>query len=110
MQPFVQTVVLYPSCKVNLAWLALSDFRKISIGVTLLGLPSLISIVIFYSIPERYESLRKEVDSAKQLWKNRQELRVEDAGIAVLFGLECFAWFCAGEIVGRGFTFTGYQV
>ncbi|KAF4371431.1 hypothetical protein F8388_001959 [Cannabis sativa] len=40
------------------------------------------------------------------MWKNRQELKVEDAGIAALFGLECFAWFCAGEIVGRGFTFT----
>lgn len=46
----------------------------------------------------------------KHLWKNRQELKVEDAGIAALFGLECFAWFCAGEIVGRGFTFTGYHV
>lgn len=64
----------------------------------------------FYSIPSRYESLLKEVDYIKHIWKNRQELKVEDAGIAALFGLECFAWFCAGEIVGRGFTFTGYYV
>ncbi|ONI33277.1 hypothetical protein PRUPE_1G414300 [Prunus persica] len=75
---------------------------------------NLLSKQLFYtrlaSIPGRYELLRKEVDSVKQLWKNRQELRVEDAGIAVLFGLECFAWFCAGEIVGRGFKFTGYHV
>uniref|UniRef100_A0A6N2L448 Uncharacterized protein n=1 Tax=Salix viminalis TaxID=40686 RepID=A0A6N2L448_SALVM len=62
------------------------------------------------SIPGRYEAFGKELDSAKQLWKNRKELKVEDAGIAALFGLECFAWFCAGEIVGRGFTFTGYYV
>ncbi|KAI9378205.1 hypothetical protein POPTR_018G055501v4 [Populus trichocarpa] len=30
---------------------------------------------------------RKELDSVKQLWKNRHELRVEDAGIAAWFGL-----------------------
>ena len=63
-----------------------------------------------YSIPGRYEAFHKELDYVKQLWKNRQDLKVEDAGIAALFGLECFAWFCAGEIVGRGFTFTGYYV
>ncbi|KAL9330084.1 hypothetical protein ACSQ67_005087 [Phaseolus vulgaris] len=62
------------------------------------------------SIPGRTESFWKELDYAKNLWKNRKELKVEDAGIAALFGLECFAWFCAGEIVGRGFTFTGYYV
>ncbi|CDP03199.1 unnamed protein product [Coffea canephora] len=62
------------------------------------------------SIPSRYESFWKEVDYVKHLWKNRHELKVEDAGIAALFGIECFAWFCAGEIVGRGFTFTGYYV
>ncbi|KAL6974514.1 hypothetical protein U1Q18_028699 [Sarracenia purpurea var. burkii] len=73
---------------------------------------SLLSKQLFYtrlaSIPGRYEAFWKELDSMKHLWKNRQELKVEDAGIAALFGLECFAWFCAGEIAGRGFTFTGY--
>ena len=44
------------------------------------------------SIPGRSESFWKEVDCVKQLWKNRRELKVEDAGIAALFGLECFAW------------------
>ncbi|XP_010495936.1 PREDICTED: uncharacterized protein LOC104773082 [Camelina sativa] len=60
------------------------------------------------SIPGRYETFRKEVEYAKNLMKNRANLKVEDVGIGALFGLECFAWFCAGEIVGRGFTFTGY--
>ncbi|XP_075502794.1 uncharacterized protein LOC142540487 [Primulina tabacum] len=60
------------------------------------------------SIPGRTESFWKEFDYVKNMWKHRQDLKVEDAGIAALFGLECFAWFCAGEIVGRGFTFTGY--
>ncbi|OAY27162.1 uncharacterized protein LOC110602945 [Manihot esculenta] len=73
---------------------------------------SLLSKQLFYtrlaSIPNRCESFWKELDYMKNLWKNRQELKVEDAGIAALFGLECFAWYCAGEIVGRGFTFTGY--
>nr|GMC61439.1 Elongation factor Ts like [Ipomoea batatas]GMD86310.1 Elongation factor Ts like [Ipomoea batatas] len=60
------------------------------------------------SIPTRNQAFWKELDYVKQAWKNRHELKVEDAGIAALFGLECFAWYCAGEIVGRGFTFTGY--
>ncbi|CAI9100521.1 OLC1v1037641C1 [Oldenlandia corymbosa var. corymbosa] len=62
------------------------------------------------SIPGRYESFWKEVDYVKHIWKNRPELKVEDAGIAALFGLEVFCWFCAGEIVGRGFSITGYKV
>ncbi|KAI3877773.1 hypothetical protein MKX03_019213 [Papaver bracteatum] len=61
-------------------------------------------------IPGRTETFWKEVNHVKGLWKNRQDLKVEDAGIAALFGLEVFCWFCAGEIVGRGFTFTGYNV
>jgi len=73
---------------------------------------NLLSKQLFYtrlaSIPGRAESFKKELDYVKHLWKNRNELKVEDAGIAALFGLECFAWFCAGEIVGRGFTITGY--
>ncbi|PKI49079.1 uncharacterized protein LOC116201094 [Punica granatum] len=75
---------------------------------------NLLAKQLFYtrlaSIPHRREAFWKELDYIKQAWKNRQDLKVEDAGIAALFGLECFAWFCAGEIVGRGFTFTGYYV
>ncbi|KAJ8766909.1 hypothetical protein K2173_011727 [Erythroxylum novogranatense] len=64
---------------------------------------NLLAKQLFYtrlaSIPNRYESFWKELDHVKSLWRRRQELKVEDAGIAALFGLECFAWFCAGEIV-----------
>ncbi|CAG7884432.1 unnamed protein product [Brassica rapa] len=60
------------------------------------------------SIRGRTESFWKEVDHVKGVWNNRADLKVEEAGTAVLFGLDCFVWFCAGEIVGRGFTFTGY--
>ncbi|XP_076889192.1 uncharacterized protein LOC143539891 [Bidens hawaiensis] len=62
------------------------------------------------SLPSRNESFWKELDYVKNLWKNKKDLHVEQAGIAALFGIECFAWFCAGEIVGRGFTITGYHV
>ncbi|KVI12281.1 ATPase, F0 complex, subunit G, mitochondrial [Cynara cardunculus var. scolymus] len=61
-------------------------------------------------IPNRNESFWKELDHMKNLWKNTQELQVEQVGIVALFGIECFAWFCGGEIVGRGFTITGYHV
>lgn len=64
----------------------------------------------FNSIPGRYETFWKELDGVKQIWRNKKELKVEDAGIAALFGLELYAWFCVGEIVGRGFTLTGYYV
>ncbi|MBA0564652.1 hypothetical protein Golob_009576 [Gossypium lobatum] len=50
------------------------------------------------------------MDYVKLMWKKRNEWKIEDAGIATLFGLECFAWYCTGEIVGRGFTFTGYYI
>ncbi|KAL9227258.1 hypothetical protein vseg_002971 [Gypsophila vaccaria] len=62
------------------------------------------------SLPGRREALWKEVEQVKQAWKNRKEMKVDEVGVAALFGLECFAWFCAGEIVGRGFTITGYKV
>ncbi|CAI9289132.1 unnamed protein product [Lactuca saligna] len=60
------------------------------------------------SIPSRYDAFWKELEYVKQLVKTRHEFKTEDMGIAALFGLECFAWYCAGEIVGRGFTITGY--
>ncbi|KAA8534873.1 hypothetical protein F0562_029911 [Nyssa sinensis] len=62
------------------------------------------------SIPGRYEAFHKELNYVKDMWKNKKDLTVENGATAALFGLECFAWFCAGEIVGRGFTFTGYYV
>ncbi|GAU40861.1 hypothetical protein TSUD_111930 [Trifolium subterraneum] len=62
------------------------------------------------SIPHRYDSFWKELEYAKNIPKNRQDLNMDSVCYAALFGLECFAWFCGGEIIGRGFTFTGYHV
>ncbi|KAG5115322.1 hypothetical protein JHK84_041435 [Glycine max] len=63
-------------------------------------IPGLAGDLIF--IPHRYNSFWKELDHAKNLVKNRQDLNMEKVGFAALFGLECFAWFWGGEIVGRG--------
>jgi F-type H+-transporting ATPase subunit g len=49
------------------------------------------------------------VDGLEQLLKSK-ELKIEEAGIAVMFGVELCLWLTAGEIIGRGFTFTGYKV
>ncbi|KAG1346672.1 hypothetical protein COCNU_06G005010 [Cocos nucifera] len=46
------------------------------------------------SIPGRYEVFWKELDAVKHIWRNRNELKVEDAGIAALFGLELSFSLC----------------
>nr|GEX63360.1 putative ATPase, F0 complex, subunit G [Tanacetum cinerariifolium] len=61
------------------------------------------------SIPNRTESFWRELDFVKHSLKNfRTEMPIER--VAALFGLECFLWFWAAEIAGRGFTVTGYDV
>ncbi|KAL3519041.1 hypothetical protein ACH5RR_021630 [Cinchona calisaya] len=41
-------------------------------------------------IPGRYESFWKEVDFVKHMSRNRHEVKVEDDGIAAVFGLRVF--------------------
>uniref|UniRef100_A0A0C9RIQ6 TSA: Wollemia nobilis Ref_Wollemi_Transcript_15593_839 transcribed RNA sequence n=1 Tax=Wollemia nobilis TaxID=56998 RepID=A0A0C9RIQ6_9CONI len=60
------------------------------------------------SLPHRYEAFWKEIDALKKKAMNRQDLKIEEVGLAALFSLECYAWFCVGEIIGRGGTLTGY--
>jgi hypothetical protein len=69
-----------------------------------------LTLFFYCSIPHRYNSFHKELEYAKNIMKNRQDLNMDSVCYAALFGLECFAWFCGGEIIGRGFTFTGYHV
>ncbi|CAF1712149.1 unnamed protein product [Brassica oleracea] len=109
LQYFVQVSELYVHVAFNLFtvhYYELKRFWAVCISIYVWYL--ILFYLLFYSIPKRYETFWKELDYAKNLWKNRSDLKVEDAGIAALFGLECFAWYCAGEITGRGFTFTGY--
>lgn len=95
-------IYITPSCNVH-ATLSTCYPRVIFIN-------SFIFLLTIYSIPGRYESFWKEVDYIKYLFKNRLEMKLENAGIGVLFGLECLTWFYGGEIVSRGFTLTGYHV
>jgi F-type H+-transporting ATPase subunit g len=63
-----------------------------------------------HSLPGRYKALWEEVDYVKKKVLQRDDLKLEEIGIAALFAGECYAWFCVGEIVGRGGTITGYKV
>lgn len=62
------------------------------------------------SVPKRIEGATKEVETLRELWAKRGELTVGDVGVGALFVAEVYAWFVVGEIVGRGFTLTGYKV
>ena len=58
---------------------------------------------------KRYAHAKQEWEAVKRAWNNRGDVIVAEAGIAALFAAECYAWFCVGEIVGRGGTMTGYK-
>lgn len=60
------------------------------------------------SIPYRYEMLQKEWKGLGAKWAARGEMTMAEVGTFAFFGAEVMAWGCLGEIVGRGFTITGY--
>ena len=63
-----------------------------------------------HSIPHGYAECRSEWAAVRRTWAARRDLPLAEAGMYALFAGEVFAWFCVGEIVGRGFTFGGYTV
>ena len=100
---------------VQLDFFLADNFKKYALHLHILCCLQNFNVVYLWicvscSLPGRYEAFWKELDSAKLVWKNRNNLKVEDAGVAALFGIELYAWSCLGEIVGRGFTLTGYHV
>ncbi|KAK8629187.1 hypothetical protein V6N13_078039 [Hibiscus sabdariffa] len=62
------------------------------------------------SIPRRQEAFWKELESLKEFMKTREAWKIENVSMAALIGVECYAWFFGGEIIGRGFTVLGYHV
>ncbi|KAJ8756113.1 hypothetical protein K2173_024660 [Erythroxylum novogranatense] len=62
------------------------------------------------SIPNRYGAFLKELNDLKIYIKSKPRITLDNAGVAALFGVECFAWFSGAEIIGRGFTVFGYHV
>ena len=59
-------------------------------------------------VPKAIEVAEKEAKKVREQWQKVDEMSVKELGVAVLFGLETYAWFCVGEIVGRGGSLTGY--
>ena len=59
-------------------------------------------------VPRAIEVAEKEAKVVREQWQKVDEMSVKELGVAVLFGLETYAWFCVGEIVGRGGSLTGY--
>ena len=60
-------------------------------------------------LPVRYAHMSLEWAAVRNAARNWRELSLGEVGMAAAFGAECFAWFCVGEIVGRGGTLTGYD-
>ena len=50
------------------------------------------------------------MEFVKQKWAQRADIPLAQYGTAAIFVAEAYAWFCVGEIAGRGFTMTGYKV
>lgn len=62
------------------------------------------------SLPDTAAACSSEWKIVKQTWARRQELPLSEAGLYAAFAGELFAWFCAGEILGRGGSISGYSV
>ena len=56
----------------------------------------------------RHAQLRREWAAVRAAARSWRERSLGEVGTAAAFAAECFAWFCVGEIVGRGGTLTGY--
>mmetsp|Transcript_8799 Transcript_8799/g.39678 ORF Transcript_8799/g.39678 Transcript_8799/m.39678 type:complete len:123 (-) Transcript_8799:1669-2037(-) len=59
-------------------------------------------------LPVMVEGAQAEMNIVKQKWAGRMDLPMTEVGTAALFAGEVYAWFCVGEIVGRGGGLTGY--
>ena len=61
-------------------------------------------------IPTRAAHAQMELAAFKQTWAKKMDLPLSEVGVYAAFGAEVFAWFCVGEIVGRGGTISGYDI
>ena len=59
-------------------------------------------------LPAAVEAAQGEIKVMQQKWANRMDLPMTEVGTAALFSAEVYAWFCVGEIIGRGGSLTGY--
>ena len=61
-------------------------------------------------LPGAIEAARAEAAAAREVAKRARagEADVATIGVGAVFAAEVYAWFCVGEIVGRGGKLTGY--
>eukprot|EP00887_Chlorella_sp_A99_P002848 scaffold6.g2848.t1 len=61
-------------------------------------------------VPAGIAHCKEEAAVVKQKWGQLRELPTTEVAIYAGFVAELYAWFCLGEIVGRGGSLTGYNV
>ena len=61
-------------------------------------------------IPRGIEICKEEAAAARKRLGEWREMPVTEAAVYAGFAAEVFAWFCVGEIIGRGFTLSGYSL
>ncbi|EEH60308.1 uncharacterized protein MICPUCDRAFT_50408 [Micromonas pusilla CCMP1545] len=54
------------------------------------------------------EAAQGEIKVLESKWKGRMDLPMTEIGVGALFTAEVYAWFCVGEVLGRGGSITGY--
>ena len=60
------------------------------------------------SMPGRISHAQAEAGVWWENIKKVSQLPVKDVAVGVAFGVEVLCWFSIGEIIGRGFTLSGY--
>lgn len=61
-------------------------------------------------IPQGIEASKSELGTLRSKFSTVAEMPLTELGTYALFAGEVYAWFCVGEIVGRGFTLSGYKI
>jgi len=61
-------------------------------------------------LPGAIESAKAEMETVKAVARRARagEVDMQTVGVSAAFAAEVYAWFCVGEIVGRGGKLTGY--
>lgn len=61
-------------------------------------------------IPNTVSQCKTEAAEVQSRLKAYKELPTTELATYLAFGAEVYAWFCIGEIVGRGGSLTGYNI
>lgn len=61
-------------------------------------------------IPVGIKHMQQEAQVVKDKLSKAGTLDLTEVGMYALFTAEVYAWFCIGEIIGRGGTISGYKI